>query len=120
MRRRGLLTVPVLLAAMALGTPAVAHADALKMYRVTIDDTGAGTLGALGVDMGHTGYKRGGGGGQTIFVDLLDSQAAEAEAKGLSLEEVTPGPHVSEAQVEQRLAAAAAQPKSKRAAAGAI
>ena len=114
MRQRGRWTVPVLLAALALGTPAAAQADALKMYRVTVGEEGAGTLGALGVDLGHTGYKAENGPGQTIFVDLLDGQAAKAEAKGLSLEEVTPGPHVSEAQIEQRLAAAAAEEPQRR------
>src|SRR5262245_5925056 len=105
MRRRGRWTVPVLLAAAALSAPAAAHADDLKMYRVTVDERDAGVLGALGVDLGHTGYKAGLGPGQTIFVDLLESQAATAGDKGLSLEEVTPGPHVTEAQIEQRLAA---------------
>ena len=83
MRRRGRWTVPVLLAAMALGTPAAAQADALKMYRVTVGRRGCGTLGALGVDLGHTGYKAGRP-GQTIFVDLLDGQAAKAAPRASS------------------------------------
>ncbi len=112
MRLHGRLTVSVLAAALALGAPAIAQADALKMYRVTVDAAGAGTLGDLGVDMGHTGYKANGPAGQTIFVDLVDEQANEARAKGLGLEEVTPGPHVSEPQVKQRLAAAVAKSRS--------
>ena len=116
MRRHGRWTVPVLAAALALGAPAIAQADALKMYRVTVDAEGAGALGDLGVDMGHTGYKANGPAGQTIFVDLEESQAKIARAKGLGLEEVTPGPHVSEAQIEQRVAAAAAKSRSARAA----
>ena len=105
MRRRGLAAVPVLLAALALSAPAQA-ADSLKMYKVTVGDEGAGVLHGLGVDMGHTGYKASIDRAQTIFVDLLDAQAAEARDEGLNLTEVTPGPHVSETQVAQRLDAA--------------
>ena len=106
MRRRGLAAVPVLLAAMALGAPAAQADEALKMYRVTVDQESVETLGALGVDLGHTGYRPSVKSAQTIFVDLIDAQAREARADGLALQEVTPGPHVSEAQVEQRLEAA--------------
>jgi murein tripeptide amidase MpaA len=120
MRRRGRLTVPALLAAMALGAPSAVQAqDALTMYRVTVGEEGAATLSELGVDLGHTGYKAGKGPGQTIFVDLLESQAAKAQAEGLNLEEITPGPHVSEAQIEQRIAAARTVPKSSKAASAA-
>ena len=73
--------VPVVLAALALGAPAQA-ADSLKMYEVTIDAEGAGTLHGLGVDMGHTGYKPSIDSSQTIFVDLLDGQAAKARDEG--------------------------------------
>ena len=104
MRRHGLAAVPVLLAALALGAPAQA-ADSLKMYEVTVDEEGAGTLHGLGVDMGHTNYKPSTDRAQTIFVDLLDGQAAKARDEGLNLQEVVPGPHVSEAQVAQRIAA---------------
>ena len=103
MRRRGLLAVPVLLATMTLGAP-TAHADeALKMYRVTVDEQSAGALSELGVDLGHTGYRPSQKTAQTIFVDLLDGQARAVRADGLNLQEVTPGPHVGEAQLEQRL-----------------
>ena len=48
MRRRGLRAVPVVCAlALALVVPAANAADSLKMYRVTVDERGAGTLGAL-------------------------------------------------------------------------
>ena len=104
MRRRGFAVVPVLLAALALCAPAQA-ADSLKMYKVTVGDEGAGTLHSLGVDMGHTGYKASLDRAQTIFVDLLDGQAAKARDEGLNLQEVVPGPHVSETQVAQRIAA---------------
>jgi len=72
MRRRGLLAVPVLLASMALGAPAAQADDALKMYRVTVDEASVGKLGELGVDLGHTGYKPSLKMAQTIFVDLID------------------------------------------------
>ena len=63
-------------------------------------------LGELGVDLGHTGYRASLDRAQTIFVDLIDAQAREARDNGLALQEVTPGPHVSETQIEQRLEAA--------------
>src|SRR5687768_6905694 len=106
MRRRGLAAVPVVLLSLALGAPAAMAADSIKMYRATVDAQDVGVLGQLGVDIGHTGYQASSDGAQTIFVDLIDAQAAQARAKGLVLEEVTPGPHVSETQVAQRLAAA--------------
>ena len=99
---------------MALGAPAAQADEALKMYRVTVDQESVETLGALGVDLGHTGYRPSEKTAQTIFVDLIDAQARAARADGLALQEVTPGPHVSEAQVEQRLEAA--QRRSARAA----
>jgi len=114
MRRRGLLAVPVLLASMALGAPAAQADDALKMYRVTVDEQGVGTLAELGVDIGHTGYDHSKRIAQTIFVDLIDQQAREARAEGLGLTEVTPGPHVTETEISKRIAAA---PRSKSAAA---
>jgi hypothetical protein len=104
-RRGGLAAVPVLLAALALSAPA-AQADALKMYRVTVDEQSVGVLDELGVDLGHTGYRASLDRAQTIFVDLIDAQAREARADGLRLEEVTPGPHVTENQIAQRLDAA--------------
>src|SRR5688572_16573699 len=82
MRRRGLLAVPALLASMAFA-PAAQADDALKMYRVTVDEQGIGTLAELGVDIGHTGYDRSKRIAQTIFVDLIDQQAREARAEGL-------------------------------------
>src|SRR4051794_30161308 len=105
MRRRGLLAVPVLLATMAVGVPA-ADADGLKMYRTTVDDEKIAALGDIGVDLTHTGYDRSVERAQTIFVDLIDSQARAARREGLALEEVTPGPHVSETQIAKRLSAA--------------
>ena len=42
MQRRGLLAVPVLLAAMALGAPAANAQDSLNMYRTTVDDEKVG------------------------------------------------------------------------------
>src|SRR5215213_617132 len=105
MRRRGLLAVPVLLATMAVGVPA-ANADGLKMYRTTVDDEKIAALGDIGVDLTHTGYDRSVERAQTIFVDLIDSQARAARREGLALEEVTPGPHVSETQIAKRLSAA--------------
>src|SRR5829696_5983238 len=105
MRRRGLLAVPVLLASMALGAPAASADDALKMYRTTVDDEKVGVLGDLGVDLSHTGYDRSIDRAQTILVDLIDAQARKARAEGLALEEVTPGPHVSETQISNRIAA---------------
>ena len=53
-------------------------------------------LGDLGVDLGHTGYRASLDRAQTIFVDLIDAQAREARDNGLRLQEVTPGPHVTE------------------------
>ena len=108
MRRRGLLAVPALLASMAFA-PAAQADDALKMYRVTVDEQGVGTLAELGVDIGHTGYDRSKRIAQTIFVDLIDQQAREARAEGLGLTEVTPGPHVTETEISKRLAAPTAQ-----------
>ena len=105
MQRRGLLAVPVLLASMALGAPAASADDALKMYRTTVDDEKVGVLGDLGVDVSHTGYDRSVDRAQTILVDLIDAQARKARAEGLALEEVTPGPHVSETQIANRIAA---------------
>src|SRR5688572_6944400 len=106
MRRRGLLAVPALLASMALGAPAAQADDALKMYRVTVDDRGVGKLAELGVDIGHTGYDHTKKIAQTIFVDLIDAQAREARADGLGLTEVTPGPHVTETEISKRIASA--------------
>ena len=106
MRRRGLLAVPALLASMALGAPAAQADDALKMYRVTVDDRGVGKLAELGVDIGHTGYDHSKKIAQTIFVDLIDQQAREARADGLGLTEVTPGPHVTETEISKRIASA--------------
>ena len=106
MRRRGLLAVPALLASMALGAPAAQADDALKMYRVTVDDGGVGKLAELGVDIGHTGYDHTKKIAQTIFVDLIDAQAREARADGLGLTEVTPGPHVTETEISKRIASA--------------
>ena len=90
MRRRGFGRA-VLLASLALGTPAARKRTALKMYRVTVEEEGAGTLGALGVDLGHTGYKRPRRPAQTIFVDLLDAQAAEAAPRGSASRRSRPG-----------------------------
>ena len=56
MRRRGLLAVPVVFASMALGAPSARADDALKMYRVTVDSR-VSHAGALGVDLGETGYR---------------------------------------------------------------
>src|SRR4051812_4914288 len=109
MRRRGRVAVPVLLASMALGAPVASADDALRMYRVTVDEQSVGTLGSLGVDLGHTGYRPSQPGAQTILVDLIDEQARKARAGGLGLSEVTPGPHVSDNQIAQRLAASAAK-----------
>jgi hypothetical protein len=95
---------------MALGAPAAQADDALKMYRVTVDDRGVGKLAELGVDIGHTGYDHSKKIAQTIFVDLIDQQAREARADGLGLTEVTPGPHVTETEISKRIAAA---PKAK-------
>jgi len=105
MRRRALAAVPVLLAALALGAPA-AQGDALKMYGVTVGEQSVGVLDGLGVDLGHTGYRASLDRAQTIFVDLIDAQAREARDNGLALQEVTPGPHLSENQIAQRLEAA--------------
>ena len=107
MRRRGLMAVPAVLVASLLGGATTASAaDSLKMYKVTVDQESVGALSDLGVDLGHTGYKQSVDQAQTIFVDLLDKQAAAARADGLALQEVVPGPHVSETQIAQRLAAA--------------
>ena len=116
MRRRGLLAVPVLLASMALGAPAASAADSLKMYRTTVDDEKVAVLGDLGVDLSHTGYDRSKERAQTIFVDLIDSQALRAaREQGLALEEEVPGPHVSEGQIANRIAAS--EPGRRQAAA---
>ena len=113
MRRRGLLAVPVLLASMALGAPAAQADDALKMYRVTVDEASVGKLGELGVDLGHTGYKPSLKMAQTIFVDLIDAQAREARAGGLALTEVTPGPHVTETEISQAARGGAGQEQER-------
>src|SRR5215210_3289557 len=112
MRRRGPLAVPVLLASLALGAPAASAQDALKMYRTTVDDEKVGVLGDLGVDVGHTGYDHSVDRAQTILVDLIDAQARKARAEGLALEEVTPGPHVTETQIANRIAASKAGQRS--------
>ena len=113
MRRRGLLAVPALLASMAFA-PAAQADDALKMYRVTVDEQGVGTLAELGVDIGHTGYDHSKKIAQTIFVDLIDQQAREARAEGLGLTEVTPGPHVTETEISKRIAAARQEQEPRR------
>ena len=105
MRRRGLMAVPVLLVSLALGAPAASADDGLKMYRITVDDEKVAMLGDLGVDLGHTGYDRSVDRAQTIFVDLIDAQARKARAEGLVLEEEVPGPHVSETQIANKIAA---------------
>ena len=92
MRRRGLMAVPVVLASLLGGATTASAADSLKMYRVTVDEESVGALSGLGVDLGHTGYKASLDRAQTIFVDLLDKQAAAARADGLALEEVVAGP----------------------------
>ena len=91
MRRRGLLAVPALLASMAFA-PAAQADDALKMYRVTVDEQGVGTLAELGVDIGHTGYDHSKKIAQTIFVDLIDQQAREARADGPGADRGHAGP----------------------------
>ena len=96
MRRRGLAAVPLMLVSLALGAPAAQADDALRMYRVTVDQESVQALSELGVDLGHTGYRPSVKRAQTIFVDLIDSQAAAARADGLALQELTPGPHVTE------------------------
>src|SRR5688500_2678440 len=106
MRRRGLLAVPVLLVSMAFGAQAASAAEALKMYRTTVDDEKVAVLGDLGVDLSHTGYDRSKERAQTIFVDLLDAQVRQARSEGLVLTEEVPGPHVSETQIANRIAAA--------------
>ena len=112
MPRRGLMAVPVLLASMALTAPAAFAADSLKMYRTTVDDEKVAVLGDLGVDLGETGYDRSKDRAQTIFVDLIDAQAKEARAAGLGLEEVVPGPHVTETQIAKKLAAAGSRSRT--------
>ncbi|HEX5780688.1 MAG TPA: M14 family zinc carboxypeptidase, partial [Solirubrobacteraceae bacterium] len=100
---------------MALGAPAASAADSLKMYRTTVDDEKVAVLGDLGVDLSHTGYDRSKERAQTIFVDLIDSQARAAREQGLALEEEVPGPHVSEGQIANRIAAS--EPGRRQAAA---
>ena len=118
MRRRGLMAVPVLLASLALGAPAASADDALKMYRTTVDDQKIGVLGDLGVDVGHTGYDHSVDRAQTILVDLIDAQARKARAEGLALEEVTPGPHVTETQIANKIAASGKRSTSAKAETG--
>src|SRR5215216_6123757 len=115
MRRRGLLAVPVVLTSLALVAPAAQAADALKMYRTTVDDEKVGVLGDLGVDLSHTGYERSGERTQTILVDLLDDQAREARSEGVALEEVVPGPHVSETQIASKIEASRSGRRGARA-----
>ena len=106
MRPRYVVALGGLLMTLVLAVPGSAGAaDALKMYRVTVDQESVGAL-ALGVDLGHTGYRPSQKAAQTIYVDLIDAQARTARAGGLALEEVTPGPHVSEAEIAQRLQSA--------------
>ena len=76
------------------------------MYRVTVDADSVGALSELGVDLSHTGYRPSLKQAQVVFVDLADAQAAQVRDEGLALDEVTPGPHVSDAQIEQRIDAA--------------
>ena len=115
MRRRGLLTVPVLLASMALGAPAARADDALKMYRVTVDAQSVDTLGALGVDLGETGYRPSQAG-----ADDLRRPGRRAGAGGARRRARAgggdAGPARGETQVAQRLAAAPARGKSAAAA----
>ena len=105
MRRRGLAAVPLMLVSLALGAPAAQADDALRMYKVTVDRESVQSLSELGVDLGHTGYRASDKRAQTIFVDLIDAQARAARADGLALQEVTPGPHVTETEIAKRLAA---------------
>ena len=102
MRRRGLVAVPVLLASLALGAPAAHAADALKMYRTTVDEESVGVLGELGVDLGHTGYTRlARPGADDLRRPDRRAGARGARRRASALEEVTPGPHVTETQIEQ-------------------
>jgi hypothetical protein len=72
MRRRGLAAVPLMLVSLAFGAPAAQADDALRMYRVTVDQESVGALSELGVELSHTGYKPSVEHAQTIFVDLFD------------------------------------------------
>lgn len=101
--RRPVAAVSALLVTAALSVHASASAaESLRMYQTTVDRESVAALADVGVDMSHTGFRRELDRPQTIFVDLLPSQAKEIAGEGLTLTEVTPGPHVTEQQAQAR------------------
>ncbi|HWT91757.1 MAG TPA: M14 family zinc carboxypeptidase, partial [Solirubrobacteraceae bacterium] len=79
-------------------------ADALRMYAVTVDRDSVSALSDVGVDLSHTGFRRTVEHPQTIYVDLIDAQAKAVRADGLELDEITPGPHVTDSEADLRAA----------------
>ncbi len=89
-RARAALMAAVLTCAAA---PAVAGAAEVEEeywtpYSATIDHQQAGEMAAIGVDVGHTGFRGDRTHAQPITVELLPSQAAKLERKGLELNEI--------------------------------
>ena len=103
MRRRVVVAVSAVVMSFALAAPGALAADSLKMYRATVDAGDVATLERAGVDLGESGYRPSVERAQTIEVDLFDAQARSMRDAGIALDELTPGPHVSEAQIERRI-----------------
>ena len=72
----------VLVAAALAGPATAAAADALRMYRVTLDADGAAALSGLGVDLGETGYRPPSTPAQVVFVDLPTPRPRQARDDG--------------------------------------
>ena len=106
MRRRAVVAVPAVVMSCAFAATTASAADSLKMYRATVDAADVATLERAGVDLGESGYRQSVERAQTIEVDLFDAQARSMRDAGIALDELTPGPHVSEAQIERRIDAA--------------
>src|SRR5688500_16465880 len=82
------LAAAVLICALAPAMAQAAEREHLEPYKATVDETDAGHLAAAGVDLGHSGYKPGTGGEQSVEVALFPSQARARQAKGVALREV--------------------------------
>ena len=82
------------------------------MYQVTVDEKSRRALGA-GVDLGHTGYKAVRSTRRRRSSSTCSTGRPGRARRRARAQEVVPGPHVSETQIAQRLAAATARPRSR-------